>query len=117
MRDPRDCILNNHATDDLNVFGIEYNKTQEIRENRAYSWKYQRELMKATPDPKNLLKLRFEDMVFSQDETLQKLEEYLGIKMAKIEMRADSVGRWKTDGGRYMYDFFAEDMIECGYEI
>jgi len=117
VRDPRDCILNNHATDDLNVFGVEYNKSPEIRENRAYSWKYQRELMKATPDPRNVLKLRFEDMVFNQDETLQKLECYLGIKMAKIEMRADSVGRWKTDGGKYMYDFFAEDMRECGYEI
>jgi len=117
VRDPRDCILNNHATDDLNVFGIEYNNSAEIRENRAYSWKYQRELMKATPDPKNVLKLRFEDMVNSQDETLQKLEDYLGIKMAKIEMRADSVGRWKTDGGKYMYDFFAEDIRECGYEI
>ena len=117
VRDPRDCILNNHATDDLNVFGIDYNKSAEIRENRAYSWKYQRELMKATPNPKNLLKLRFEDMVFNQDETLKKLEAYLGIKMAKIEMRADSVGRWKTAEGRYMYDFFAEDIKECGYEL
>jgi len=73
--------------------------------------------MKATPDPKNLLKLRFEDMVFKQDETLKKLEDYLGIKMAKIEMRPDSVGRWKTSDKKYMFDFFAEDIIECGYEF
>ena len=117
VRDPRDCVLNSHVTDDLGRFGIDYPKSEDIRVNRAYSWKYQRELMKATPDPKNLLKLRFEDMVFSQDETLKKLEGYLGIQMAKIVMRPDSVGRWKTDAGQYMFDFFAEDMKECGYEI
>lgn len=115
VRDPRDCILNTHKTDDLNDFGIDYPKSDDIRQNRAYSWKYQRELMKATSPPKYLLKLRFEDMVFSQDEALQKLGNYLGIKMRKIEMRPDSVGRWKTDGGKYMYDFFADDMAEFGY--
>ncbi|MCL1793760.1 MAG: sulfotransferase [Oscillospiraceae bacterium] len=115
VRDPRDCILGSHLTDDLHDFGIDYPKTDDIREKRAYSWKYQRELMKATPDPENLTKIRFEDMVNDQDETLKKLENYLGIKMAKIEMRPDSVGRWKKETGKYMYDFFAEDMAECGY--
>lgn len=116
VRDPRDCILGSHLTDDLHDFGIDYPETDDIREKRAYSWKYQRELMKATPDPENLIKIRFEDMVNSQDEVLKRLEGYLGIKMAKIEMRPDSVGRWKGETGRYMYDFFAEDMAECGYE-
>jgi hypothetical protein len=115
VRDPRDCILGSHLTDDLHDFGIDYPKTDEIREKRAYSWKYQRELMKAVPNPKHLIKIRFEDMVYNQDETLKKLEDYLGIKMAKIEMRSDSVGRWKTEPGKYMYDFFAEDIAECGY--
>jgi len=117
VRDPRDCIVGAHGTDDMRAWGINYPETDDIREKRAYSWKYQREIMKATPDPKNLIKLRFEDMIFKQDETLKKLEDYLGIKMAKIEMRPDSVGRWKTDAGKYMYDFFAEDMKECGYEL
>ncbi|MCL2813364.1 MAG: sulfotransferase [Oscillospiraceae bacterium] len=117
VRDPRDCILGSHLTDDLHDFGIDYPETDDIREKRAYSWKYQRELMKATPDPKNLIKIRFEDMVQNQDEVLKKLEGYLGVKMAKIEMRPDSVGRWKKEPGRYMYDFFAEDMAECGYEV
>jgi len=115
VRDPRDCILGAHLTDDLHDFGIDYPETGETREKRAYSWKYQRELMKATPDPANLIKIRFEDMVNDQNGTLKKLEDYLGIKMAKIEMRPDSVGRWKTDTGKYMYDFFAADMAEFGY--
>jgi hypothetical protein len=115
VRDPRDCILGAHLTDDMLDFGIAYPKTDDTREKRAYSWKYQRELMKATPNPKNLIKIRFEDMVNNQDETLKGLEDYLGVKMAKIEMRPDSVGRWKKDTGKYMYDFFAADMAECGY--
>ena len=117
VRDPRDCIVGAHGTDDMRNWGINYPETDDIREKRAYSWKYQREIMKATPEPKNLLKLRFEDMVFNQDETLKKLEDYLGIKPAKIEMRTDSVGRWKKDEGKYMFDFFAEDMKECGYKF
>ncbi|HOO25581.1 MAG TPA: sulfotransferase [Clostridiales bacterium] len=115
VRDPRDCILSGHKTDDLADFNIEYDKTDDIREKRAISWKYQRELMKATPEPGRLLRLRFEDMVFKQDETLEKLEKFLGIKMAKIPMRKDPVGRWKNDEGRHMFDFFEEDLIECGY--
>jgi len=116
VRDPRDCILGGHVTDNLTDFNIQYPRTENIREMRAISWKYQRELMKATPEPARLIRLRFEDMVFNQDETLRKLEDFLGIPMAKIEMRPDSVGRWKTDDGDYMFDFFKEDLLECGYE-
>ncbi len=116
VRDPRDCILSGHVTDDLNDFNIKYPETSDIREKRAISWKYQRELMKATPAPPSLLFLRFEDMVFKQDETLLKLESFLGMPMAKIEMRADSVGRYKNDGGIHSFDFFKEDIAQCGYE-
>lgn len=117
VRDPRDSILSDHVTDDLSVFNIDYDKTDDIRLRRAISWKYQRELMTATPDPKYVCRVRFEDMVLKQDETLKKLSGFLGIPLAKIEMRPDSVGRYKTDGGEHMFDFFREDMIECGYEL
>lgn len=116
VRDPRDCILGGHVTDDLNVFGIQYDKTDDIRTNRAISWYYQREIMHATPLPKNVISVRFEDMVLKQDETLARLEAYLGIPMAKIEMRPDSVGRYKTDDGVHMFDFFQAEMDELGYE-
>jgi hypothetical protein len=56
-------------------------------------------------------------MVFDQDNTLARISDYLGIPMAKIEMRPDSVGRYKTDTGIHMYDFFAGDMKEQGYEF
>ncbi|MBQ4338764.1 MAG: sulfotransferase [Clostridia bacterium] len=117
VRDPRDCILGSHVTDDLREFNIDYTLTDNPREMRAISWKYQRELMKATPEPEKLIKIRFEDMVFEQDKTLKRLEDFLGMPMAKIPMRTNSVGRYKTAEGKYMFDFFAEDIKECGYEL
>ena len=117
VRDPRDCILGGHVTDDLNKFGIEYGQVESERERRAVSWFYQRELTRATPEPENMISVRFEDMVFQQRKTLDRLEDFLGIKLAEIPMRTDSVGRYKTDGGVYMFGFFEEDMKTCGYEF
>lgn len=117
FRDPRDCILGSHLTDDLNVFGIQYDKTDDIRRNRAISWLYQREIMRATPKPANVLSVRFEDMIFDQDNTIQRISDYLGIPIAKIEMRADSVGRYKKDNGVHMYDFFEPELKELGYPM
>lgn len=117
VRDPRDCILSDHLTDDLNKFGISYDKTGDIRKNRAISWLYQREIVRSVPTPKNHLSIKFEDMVFDQDNTLARISDYLGIPIAKIEMRPDSVGRYKTDKGEHMFDFFENDMKELGYEL
>ena len=95
VRDPRDNILGGHLTDDLADFGIPYERTENPLENRAISWQYQFELYKAVPRPKNLLEIRFEDFVLNQEETLEKVEAFLGIPLKKIEVRSGSVGRWK----------------------
>ncbi|HQM95937.1 MAG: sulfotransferase [Clostridia bacterium] len=115
VRDPRDCILSSHMTDDLNDFGIEYDKSGDIRKNRAISWYYQRELVRNTPFAEHQVSIRFEDMVYEQDKTIEKLEEFLNIPLVKIPMRTDSVGRYLTDNDVHMYDFFKNDMKECGY--
>lgn len=117
VRDPRDCILNGHLTDDLSDFGIEYDKTDDIRLRRAISWKYQRELMNATPDPKNVIRVKFEDMVLNTEDTLKRLSSFLGKELTGVEMRKDSVGRYKTDDGVHMFDFFKEDIETLNYEI
>ena len=117
IRNPRDCILGPHLTDDLSDFGIQYPLTEDVRLRRAISWKYQQELVTATPKPKQWLEVRFEDFVLCQDETLAKLEDFLGIKLASIPVQPETVGRWKQDEGVNYYDFFAPDMVEYGYEI
>lgn len=117
VRDPRDSILGKHLTDDLADFGIPYDKTNDLLMKRAISWKYQREIMKATPISDNALEVRFEDFVLDQKNTLAKLEEFLGINLAQIEVRPDAVGRWRTDESWKPLSFiFEDDLAELGYE-
>ena len=116
VRDPRDSIIGAHVTDDLSVFGIPYERTHDLRLMRAVSWKYQREIVKATPTPQRTIQVRFEDFILEQNATLRRLERFLGFPLAKIDVRRDPIGRWKTDDGAHYFDFFAGDMAEVGYE-
>jgi hypothetical protein len=109
--------LNRHLTDDLRDFGIEYPVTEDVRLRRAISWKYQYDLVKATPKPAHWLEVRFEDFVLRQEETLAKLEAFLGMKLARIIVRPDSIERWRDDEGVNYFDFFEPAMREYGYEI
>jgi len=117
VRNPRDCILGRHLTDDLTDFGVEYPKTDDIRLRRAISWKYQYDIVKSVPRPARWIDVRFEDFVLKQEETLKRLETFLGFPLARIITRADSIGRWKTDGGVSYFDFLEPMMREYGYEI
>jgi hypothetical protein len=115
IRDPRDCVLGAHLTDNLNDFGISYPATDDTRLCRAISWKYQYDLVKATPKPGKWIEVRLEDFVLQQDRTLEKLGQFLGLKLAKIPVKSEVVGRWKQDTGVHTYDFLAPAMRECGY--
>ena len=117
VRNPRDCILGGHITDDLRDFGVEYEPTDDERLRRAISWIYQYKLVKSTPKPKHWIELRFEDFILDQDKTLSRLEDFLGIPLAKIPVRPESVGRYIQDDGQNYYDFFGPAMNEYGYEI
>lgn len=117
IRNPRDCILSHHMTDDLRKFGIDYPETDDIRLQRAISWKYQYDLMRSCPRPAQVLSVRFEDFVLHQEETLKQLEDFLEIPLARIIVRPEAVGRWKLDEDVNYYDFFAQTMVEYGYEI
>jgi sulfotransferase family protein len=115
IRDPRDCILGAHLTDDMSKFGIEYPATDDERLRRAISWKYQYDLVKSIPKPENWLEIRFEDFVLKQDETLKRLEDYLGIRLAKIPVQPEAVGRWQQDESVHDYDFFAPALADYSY--
>lgn len=115
IRDPRDCILGRHLTDDLNDFGIEYYPTNDVRLRRAISWRYQYDLVRATPKPRQWIEVRFEDFVLRQEETLARLEEFLGLKLARIPVNPAAVGRWRADEGVHEYGFLAAAMREYGY--
>jgi hypothetical protein len=116
VRDPRDCVMGGHVTDDLSDFGISHPVSEDIRERRAISWDYQYKLVKHTPKPKHWLEVRFEDFVLDQERTLERLEAFLGIELARVIVRPESVARWKTDTGRHQFDFLADAMRENGYD-
>ncbi|HTL51307.1 MAG TPA: sulfotransferase [Planctomycetota bacterium] len=115
VRDPRDCVIGAHLTDNLNDFGIQYPETKEERLRRAISWKYQYEIVKSTPIPKHWLTVRFEDFILKQEETVKRLEEYLGFPLCRIVVRPDAVGRWKTDKGQHTFNEFSDALKESGY--
>ena len=117
VRNPRDCILGQHLTDDLTDFGIPYPETDDERLRRAISWKYQHDLVRATPKPAHWIEVRFEDFVLNQAATLARLEDCLGFPLATIPVKPEAVDRWKTDRGVNYFDFFGPAMREYGYEI
>jgi len=123
VRDPRDSILGAHITDDLSDFGVPYEQPPlidgkpDVLMKRAISWKYQRDIVRATPAPKKCMQVRFEDFVLKQYEVQARLEEFLSMPLGKIIMRPEAVGRWKTSSEDFSrFDpLFRQDMIEQGY--
>lgn len=116
VRDPRDSIIGRHLTDDIADFGVPYERTDNERLRRAISWKYQAAIYQATPRPKHLLEVRFEDFVLNQEATLKRLEGFLGMPLARIPVRPETVGRWKQDTGVHDFEFFTDEMKRYGYE-
>ena len=117
LRDPRDCILAPHRTDDLRDFGIGYPQTDDVRRRRAISWKYQYDLMRATPKPKAWTEVRLEDFVLRQEETLRRLEAFLGYPLGRIIVRPETLSRWKQDSGTHDFDFLEPALRAQGYEL
>lgn len=114
VRDPRDSILGFHVTDDLADFGVPYDRTDNLRLRRAISWKYQYDIMRATPPPRWRIEMRFEDFIMQQDAALARLTAFLGFPLEKIEVRPQSVGRWRTDEERHDFPFFPEEALYKG---
>ena len=117
VRNPRDCIVGGHLTDDLRDFGIQYPATDDVHLRRAISWKYQDDLVRAMPKPKHWIKVRLEDFVHHQEHELKRLEAFLGIPLARIIVRQDPVGRHKQHAALPFPDFLKPAMQEHGYEV
>jgi hypothetical protein len=111
VRDPRDSILGAHVTDDLADFGVPYEHTDDLRLRRAISWRYQYSIMAATPPPARQIHVRFEDFVLKQEVTLGRLEGFLGFPLAQIEVRPESIGRWRTAEGTHDFEFLPREAL------
>ena len=110
-RDPRDSILNGHLTDDLSDFGIFYEPTEDLLQRRAISWQYQYEIMKSTPSPNLRIDVRFEDFVLRQEAALSELEVFLGMPLARIPVRPESIGRWRGNPEVKQFSIFPKEIL------
>lgn len=117
IRDPRDCILGRHLTDNLAWLDVPAPEVNDEVLQRAVSWQYQYNLVKATHPPANWIEVRFEDFVLQQDTTLARLEAFLGIKLAKVPVRPETVGRWRSQPDVVGYDFLEPALRAYDYEI
>lgn len=116
VRDARDSILGGHLTDDIANWGVEGPETDDEMERRAISWLYQVELVRACPKPPRWIAVRFEDFVLDQEATLRRLEGFLGLELARIEVRPESVGRWRRQAdARVDFPFLRQRLAELGY--
>lgn len=116
VRDPRDCILGSHVTDDLTTFGVPCERTEDVYLRRAMSWKYQADIVKATPQPKRFRTVPFEWFVLNQGRALASLQEFLGFPLAKIPVRPSAAGRWKRAAFCRDFPFFKDNLSEHGYQ-
>lgn len=114
-RDPRDSILGLHLTDDLRRFGIDYPAVEDELERRAISYRYQRALVESTPPPRYSIHVRFEDVVLRQEQTLARIEAFLGFPLARIPVNPEAVGRWRATGENIPFEFLREDLERDGY--
>jgi len=116
VRDPRDAVLDRHRTDDLRRFNIPITQARDPVEMRAASWKYQYDIVKATPKPPNFLLVKFEDFVLDQDRQLTKLEDFLGLQLVRIPVDRGRVGMWRNHKNRREFSFLQPALHDLGYE-
>ncbi len=97
VRDGRDSILGYHDTDHLDIWNIPHIVPQHSSRQfcAAVSWKYHEDLIEATPKPENWLKVRYEDFVLNQPETLEMLEDYLSMELVQIPITPKPIGLWR----------------------
>jgi Sulfotransferase family len=130
VRHPQDCVLDKHITDDIHEFGLAYpppayfssimpaaGHSEEwwMRVKRAISWKYQYDIVQATPKPKWWYQMRFEDFVLKQEETLVALEAKIDMKLVRLPVQKEAVGRYLKQEGVSFFDFLRGPMRELGY--
>lgn len=116
VRDPRDCITRGHFTDDLADFGIDYPRTDDLYRRRAISWKYQDDLVEATPRPRHWMSVRMEDFIDHQDRELGRLADFLGFALAPIPVYRDSIGRHQRRPGVLLPEFLTPALRKYHYD-
>ena len=108
-------MIGGHITDDLRQWDVPCEATENVRLQRAISWKYQADIVEATPRPANFITVRFEDFVLDQEQALGRLEAFLEMPLVRTAVNAEAVGRYKSDDGEHDFTFLHQPMTRLGY--
>ena len=60
--------------------------------------------------------MRLEDFVLKQEETLTRLEAFLGFPLARLPVRPEVLGRWRQSDAFVNFDFLQPALQQYGYE-
>jgi len=112
MRDPRDVISGRQAVSNYELVNIPHNGSTNPNLHRAIAWKYQHDLVVASPKPKRWLRIRFEDFATNQDRELRRLSEFLNLPLIKVPVRTEPVNRWRKE--RRAFDPAVTDLLRGG---
>jgi len=96
IRDPRDVVLDLHITDDIRKWNVPAPDAVNTISMRAISWWYQYQLAHSIIKPTRWIIVRYEDFVLKQDITLERLSDFLHIKLTKINVDPSKIGQWRT---------------------
>ncbi len=117
IRDPRDCIMKRHVTDDLKEFGIKYSiSNNDEMYKRAISWLYQYEIIKKTPKPKFFYAIRFEDLIEHTEKICRDLSIFLGVKLDCPSVNIEAAYRYKKCESVQTFSFWKEALELYDYE-
>ncbi len=115
VRDPRDCIGGKHVTDDMARFGVPVPEARDEMERRAISYLYQAQIMRDTPAPAHVVKVRFEDFVLDQQATVRRIGAFLGLDLRLVPVKPEAVGRWKRRDDHREMDILQPELARLGY--
>jgi len=104
VRDPRDCTIKPHGTDDIRRWKVSVSDTDAdkwpYRESwapQACSWKYHWDIVEASHiHHEHIHWVRYEDYVLNQEAELLKIGQYLDHHLKPVKVHAEGIGRWKN---------------------
>ena len=104
VRDVRDILSRQEMTDTAthtDTFNIQGYASHPQKNHiprrhiiQAINWKYQLDIVKSINAP-NYIRITLEDFVMNQDRILDKLSDFVGFKVAKVEAKKEVVESWK----------------------
>lgn len=121
-RHPYDAVLSPHGSDKFEFYHVPgvNEKDMDISKRGAISWKYQYDIITKTPEPINCIHVKYEDFVIYPKKTMDKLEDFLGMKLVRPHVHTKSAYKWnKSENANKNchFAFFDEPLEFLDYPI